>query len=488
MSDVPTIRIKPLNDAPIEPHGELVLYWMAAARRARWNFGLQRAVERARELGRPLIVLETLECGRRWDSDRLHRFVLEGMVDNARGFEGKPAFYYPYVARRGGDVRAVVRALGKRACLIVADDFPTHGVATAVGKVAREAGVLVEAVDSNALLPMRAADKVFPTAYAFRRFLQHKLPHHLGQAPKRDPLARARLPRPRALPKRIAERWPRAKADLLRAGASALAQLPIDHSVPAAGIRGGAKAAQAALRRFLSERLSRYADERNEPEQEVTSGLSPYLHYGHISAHQVFAELMEAQGWGEGDLSGRATGGRKGWWGVGEPAEAFLDQLVTWRELGYNMAWQREDHDRYESLPEWAKKTLEKHAEDFRPYLYTPKELEAGETHDPLWNAAQMQLVREGRLHNYLRMLWGKKILEWTPRPEAAAEVMVELNDRYALDGQDPNSYSGIFWVLGRYDRPWGPERPIFGKIRYMSSENTARKVGVKDFVKRYAP
>jgi deoxyribodipyrimidine photo-lyase len=152
------------------------------------------------------------------------------------------------------------------------------------------------------------------------------------------------------------------------------------------------------------------------------------------------------------------------------------------------MAWQQENHDRYESLPRWAKETLADHAGDMRPRVYSFAQLEAGETYDALWNAAQMQLVREGRLHNYLRMLWGKKILEWTPAPEEAAEVMVALNDRYALDGQDPNSYSGIFWVLGRYDRPWGPERPIFGKIRYMSSENTARKVGVKGFIRKHAP
>jgi deoxyribodipyrimidine photo-lyase len=168
-------------------------------------------------------------------------------------------------------------------------------------------------------------------------------------------------------------------------------------------------------------------------------------------------------------------------------AEAFLDQIVTWRELGFNLCWQRSDYDRYDSLPDWARRTLAAHARDRREHVYTLEQFEAAATHDPLWNAAQRQLVREGRIHNYLRMLWGKKILQWTPGPEAALAVMLELNDKYAVDGRDPNSCSGIFWVLGRYDRAWGPERPVFGTVRYMSSENTARKVRVKEYVKAWS-
>jgi deoxyribodipyrimidine photo-lyase len=171
---------------------------------------------------------------------------------------------------------------------------------------------------------------------------------------------------------------------------------------------------------------------------------------------------------------------------VSAAAEAFLDELVTWRELGFNMCAWRADFDRYESLPAWARAALDAHAADRRPWLYAPDELERGTTHDALWNAAQMQIVREGRMHNYLRMLWGKKILEWSASPREALSVMIHLNNKYGLDGRDPNSYSGIFWCLGRYDRPWGPERPIFGSVRYMSSENTARKFPVKGYIARY--
>jgi deoxyribodipyrimidine photo-lyase len=172
---------------------------------------------------------------------------------------------------------------------------------------------------------------------------------------------------------------------------------------------------------------------------------------------------------------------------MNENAEAFLDQCITWRELGFHFCHYRRDHDRYESLPGWAQKTLARHAGDTREYLYSLEQFDAAATHDSLWNAAQNQLRREGRLHNYLRMLWGKKILEWSSEPREALEIMIELNNRYALDGRDPNSYSGIFWVLGRHDRAWGPERPVFGTVRYMSSKNTARKVPVKQYLEKYS-
>ena len=156
----------------------------------------------------------------------------------------------------------------------------------------------------------------------------------------------------------------------------------------------------------------------------------------------------------------------------------LLGSLITWRELGHNFAAARDDITQFESLPAWARASLEAHEQDERPYLYSLKAFEAAQTHDEIWNAAQRELVTTGRMQNYLRMLWGKKILHWSPSPRAALQVMIELNDRYALDGRDPNSYSGIFWVLGRYDRAWGPERPVFGKIRYMTCASTRRKIG----------
>jgi deoxyribodipyrimidine photo-lyase len=256
--------------------------------------------------------------------------------------------------------------------------------------------------------------------------------------------------------------------------------------VGAVDSRGGTTEARLALRRFVAGRLARYDEERNQPGREVSSGLSPYLHFGHLSAHEVFAMVARSKAWSARDLSSRVDGSRSGWWGMGKSAEAFLDQLVTWRELGFNMCAHREDYDQYDSLPDWARRTLARHARDRRPALYEGRELASAKTHDPLWNAGQVQLAREGRLHNYIRMLWGKKIVEWSKSPEDALAVMIDLNNKYALDGRDPNSYSGIFWVLGRYDRPWGPERPVFGTLRYMSSANTGRKLDVTGYIARY--
>jgi deoxyribodipyrimidine photo-lyase len=230
-----------------------------------------------------------------------------------------------------------------------------------------------------------------------------------------------------------------------------------------------------------------YAEARNDPDAEATSGLSPWLHFGHISSFEVIRALLRREGWTPGRLAPRVSGHRMGFWGVSPPAEAFLDQIVTWRELAFVTCAHRPDHDRYESLPAWARMTLEKHATDPRR-VYAYDELAAGRTSDRIWNAAQRQLVEHGTIHNYLRMLWGKKILEWSPTPREALEVMLDLNDRYALDGRDPNSVSGILWCLGRYDRPWGPERPVFGTVRYMSSESTRRKVALERTLSRYAP
>jgi deoxyribodipyrimidine photo-lyase len=257
---------------------------------------------------------------------------------------------------------------------------------------------------------------------------------------------------------------------------------------PVRDVRGGGTAARTLLRRVLNYRLARYPEDRNRPEAEGTSGLSPHLHFGHVSVHEIFAAIAGREGWTADRLAPKASGKRAGWWGMSPEAEAFLDQLVTWRELGFNFAFAREDAERYTSLPPWGLATLAKHAGDPRPHLYTPERLDHAQTHDPLWNVAQVQFLREGRIHGYLRVLWGKKILEWSPSPQQALTVMLELNNRYALDGRDPNSTSGILWCLGRYDRPWGPERPIFGTVRFMSSGNTARKVRVEDYMAKYAP
>jgi deoxyribodipyrimidine photo-lyase len=460
---------------------------MIANRRARWNYSLDRAIDWAKELNKPLVVLEALRCGYRWASDRLHHFILRGMADNAERFKRTEVFYYPYVEPAPGEGKGLLETLAHEACVVVTDDFPAFFIPKMIASASAKALVLVEAVDGNGLLPMRSSDQVFPTAYAFRRFLQKTLLPYLPEHPRPFPLRGLHLSRLEAIPDHILKRWPPADSLILSGTEKALAQIPVDHEVRTIRGEGGAVKAEERLRDFLKERLPIYDSQRNAPDVEATSGMSPYLHFGHIAAHQIFHEIIQKENWFFDRVSPRANGSRSGWWGLSTPAEAFLDQLITWRELGFNMCWQRTDYDRYESLPSWALDTLADHEMDERPWLYPLETLESADTHDPLWNAAQRQLVREGRIHNYLRMLWGKKILQWSTHPREALDIMIELNNRYALDGRDPNSYSGIFWTLGRYDRPWGPERPIFGKIRYMSSRNTARKFDVKGYIEKYS-
>jgi deoxyribodipyrimidine photo-lyase len=479
---VPAIRLRALNDRPIQETGTFVLYWMTAYRRPFDNFALQHAVAQAHELKRPLVILEALRCDYPHASERIHSFILQGMADNAAWLAGRPVSYYPFVETVRGAGKGLIKEMAASACLIVTDDYPAFFLPKMLHAAAAQASVRMEAVDSNGLLPLRATEQAYPSAYAFRRFLQKNLPGHLFNFPQRDPLAHVDLPLLEKLPEQIRQDWPEAVPELLEAGVEILATLPLDHAVLPTKELGGWQQAEKYLKRFLTERLPRY-QQRSEPDLAVSSELSPYLHFGQISAHQIFRQIAEHENWSFGKLSPETRGKRSGWWGMSAETEAFVDQLITWRELGFNACTFLPGYDQYQSLPGWARESLEKHRDDPRPYLYSLDYFEQARTHDPLWNAAQNQLVREGRIHNYLRMLWGKKILEWSPDPESALRTMLYLNDKYALDGRDPNSCSGIFWCLGRYDRAWGPERPIYGKIRYMTSENTARKFSVKKYL-----
>jgi deoxyribodipyrimidine photo-lyase len=470
----------------VEAGGAFVLYWMTAFRRVRFNFSLQRAVEWAEELRKPLVILEALRCDYPWASDRLHAFILDGMRENRRRLQGRPVLYHPYVEETPSAGKGLLESLARSACVMVTDDFPTFFLPRMIRHAATRVGVLMEAVDSNGILPMKSVSQVFGTAYAFRRFLQNHLPDHLKDFPREDPLEGARLPALPGLPREILERWPATSEDLLRGDPLALARLPLDHAVGMVETRGGSSAAEEKLDAFVREQLSRYHEARNHPDDGVASGLSPYLHFGHVSSHHIVRRVMEREEWSPAQLARKASGQRSGWWSMSDGAEAFLDQVITWRELGFNFCSRVEGHDRFESLPEWALKELRGHAGDRRPHVYPLKAFESARTHDEVWNCAQRQLVREGTIHNYLRMLWGKKILEWSASPEEALEIMIELNNRYALDGRDPNSYTGIFWILGRYDRPWAPQRPVFGRIRYMSSASTLRKLRLREYLARF--
>ena len=480
----PPLRVRAANDAPVAD-GPWVLYWMIAARRLRGNFALDRAAAWARALGRPLVILEALRVDYPWASDRLHRFVLDGMADQRAMSEGAPVLYYPYVEPSAGAGKGLLEALAGRACAVVTDEYPGFFLPRMVQAAARRLRVRLEVVDGNGLLPLAAADRDFTAAAHFRRHLQRALPAHLGAAPRADGLAGLDLPRLAELPRAIRRAWPAADRRLLDGDAEALSRLPIDHAVPVVATRGGSRAAHAALRRFVTRRLDEYDRLRDEPSADATSRLSPYLHFGHIGVHEIFAAVARHERWSPARL-GRPDGARFGFWGMRAPAELFLDQLVTWRGLAYHTAArQPQALADFASLPGWAQRSLRKHARDPRPHRYDRAQLERAQTHDEVWNAAQRQLLAEGWFHNYLRMLWGKKILEWSRRPEDALATMAAIMDRWSLDGRDPNSYAGYAWALGRYDRPW-PERPVFGTVRSMSSASTRRKLRLKEFLAKY--
>ncbi len=475
---VPASRVRVLVPRPENPAGDYVLYWMIANRRASDNFALDHALAESRRLRKPLLVLEPLRIGYRYASARFHAFVVQGMAEQRRAFAAAGVRYHPYVEPAPGAGKGLLAALAARAALVVTDRNPQFFLPRMVDAALPQLPVRTVDVDAVGLLPLSVTTKAWPSAASFRRHFQRSFPTRVD-APDPDPLRRAEGPAAE-IPPEILARWPAADAlldDPLAVRALVGGPGPVDR-------RGGEAEARRRLARFVEARLARYPD-RNHPDEDAASGLSPWLHFGHLSAHTVFRAVTEGTGWSP-DRLGAATGSREGYWGLDAAREGFLDELVTWRELAHTFSALVPDAESYATLPDWARGTLDAHAKDPRPERYDLAALEAGATRDPLWNAAQAQLRREGVMQNYLRMLWAKKVLEWSASPAEAFEHLVTLNHRYALDGRDPNSTAGISWCFGRFDRPWFPERPIFGTIRYMSSDSTRKKLRLKGWFARY--
>lgn len=465
--------------APVRPARSYVLYWMISARRTRWSHGLQQAVRWSQQLGKPLVVFEPLRAGSKWSSERVHRFVLQGMRDNAERFAEAGVAYYPYVEPEPGHGRGLLEALAADAAVVVTDAFPTHFLPRMVQVAGERLDVRLDVVDGNGVIPMAAPGRDFTVAHSFRRWVQKNVAD-LWDPPVADPLV-AGLGGAR-IAQATLSRWPPVGGGRPTGGEEVPACLI--NTPGSVAERGGERAASAGWRRFRDRDLVRYPEDRSHPDDGVQSGLSAWLHFGHLGVFEVLDDLLRE--WDRESVP-KATGKREGWWGVSAPSEAFLDQIVTWRELGYVQAFRDpEAFCTFEGLPAWGRATLHDHRADPRPQLYSLDQLRDAQTHDTLWNAAQRELVTTGRIHNALRMLWGKNVLAWTESPEQAFAVLEELNNRYAIDGRNPNSYSGIGWVFGRFDRAWGPERPIYGKVRYMTSASSRRKWRLKEYVLRF--
>lgn len=481
---VPAQRIRRLNDgSTMRADGRFVVYWMTSARRLEYNFALQHAVDCCRELRRPLVILEAVRCDYPFASDRLHRFILDGMAGHADALAGSPVRYLPYVEPEPGAGKGLLAAIAADAAAVITDWYPAFFLPRMLAAAARQVTVRLEAIDSNGVVPIAEPGRAFTTARAMRAHLQRTFRQHAREFPIARPLDDLPRTPPATLASSIPQRWPCATPEML-AGA-ALSSLLIDHTVAPVRTRGGAAAARERLGAFISHGLPQYASDRSEPSRDATSRLSPWLHFGHVSVHEVFAAVARHERWTTRRLAPGARGAREGWWNMSGSAEAFLDELITWRELAFNTCEFVAGYDSYASLPTWARGTLDAHRPDPRPHRYTLADLDGGATHDPVWNAAQRQLRRDGWFHGYMRMLWGKKILEWSARPEDALEAMAHLMNRYSLDGRDASAWAGFAWVLGRYDRPW-PERDIFGTVRYMSSANTARKLKLAAYLQKY--
>ena len=482
----PSGRSRVLNEVNLRRGADFVLYWMTAHRRPNWNHALDYAATLARELNLPLLVLEGLRSDYRHASRRHHSFILDGMASNARAFEGSAVHYAPFLETEEREGSGLLEALAQQAACVVADEHPGFFYPKMLAAAAARCPAQLIAVDSCGLLPLHVSERRFQRAFDLRRYIQRELPKHLSSLPAAKPnlfgLSELDPSHVSAL-----ERTSPTRAALQEDRTELLARLPIDQEVLETEKRGGHEAARALLEEFLDDVLDQYGGDRNHPDSGATSGLSPYLHYGHLSAYEVFAGVTSRAGWSPDKLSERADGRREGWWGLSSGAEAFLDQLITWRELGLQRTCKLGRAERFDDLPDWAKQTLALHRADERPHLYSLEDFDGARTHDELWNAAQRQLRVEGTIHNYLRMLWGKKILHWSESPEEAFRIMLHLNDKYALDGRDPNSMSGILWVLGLHDRAWGPERPVFGKVRYMTSDSTRRKLRLKAYLERWS-
>jgi deoxyribodipyrimidine photo-lyase len=432
-----------------EAGGNCVVYWMQRAQRGVDNPALDVAIAAANELECPVAVFFGLHPNYPHANLRHYAFLVEGLAETKRKVEGRGAafIFRPYPDHNLPRFCAEVKP-----SLVIGDENPMREPEGWRRSAARKLGVPFWTVDADVVVPSKLFPKEEYAARTIRPKLDKLLPVFL-QEPK-NPKARFRWSQRPGSREIVPERL--------------LSELPLDRSAsPVSSFKGGTAEGMKLLRRFIHQRLADYDTARNQPHLAGTSELSAYLHFGQLGPLTIALAVREAE--------------------APEAAKAaFLEELIVRREVAINFVARNPRYDRLAGCPEWARKTLAEHKADPRPYHYTEAQLESAETHDPLWNAAQMEMVLTGRMHGYVRMYWAKKILEWTRSPAKAFEIAVRLNDRYELDGRDPNGYTGIAWAIGgKHDRPWGPRRPVFGTIRYMSAQGCKRKFDTDAYIER---
>ncbi|MGC2183693.1 MAG: deoxyribodipyrimidine photo-lyase [Terriglobales bacterium] len=444
-------RITVRRSGAPDPEGSCVVYWMQRAQRASDNPALDVAVRAGNELKKPVVVFLAPAPSYPRANLRHYRFLAEGIPDIAEELASRGV---GFVLRTYPD-HSLLKFCGEvRPVMVIGDENPMREPEQWRVKAASRIRVPLWTVDADVVVPTKLLLKEQFAARTIRPRIHALLPRFLE--------------RPKNLKAQF--RWTRqARLYSLLPHHDFVSGWKLDGSVqPAPGWHGGSKHGLRVLREFVSRRLAEYPESRNHPEQRGTSQLSPYLHFGHVGPLTVARAVQRS------DAPARAK-------------QAFLEQVIVRRELAINFVRFNPAYDSMECLETWAQRSLNEHARDRRAVIYSEKELEQGLTHDPLWNAAQKQMVLTGWMHNYLRMYWAKKILEWSPSVSAAYQRAVELNDRYELDGRDPNGYAGIAWaIVGKHDRAWA-ERPVYGKIRYMSLASTGRKFDSRRYIEQIA-
>lgn len=433
---------KPGTDGP-------VLYWMFRDQRLHDNWALLYAQQEAMRRKTDLHIVFCFVHGFLGATMRQHGFIIKGLQEMEHATREKGIGFHVLVGDPPKEVMAKANGLG--ASLIVRDMFPLRISKMWNAELLQGAHAIecVE-VDAHNIVPVwQASPKQEFGAYTIRTKINKLLPQFLTDFPRLGTMEKT-VQSPQV-------DWEKAKA-VLR---------PDETVGEVDWIKPGEKEARRAMTQWVGHGLGGYDDGRNDPNQDAQSGLSPYLHFGQLSAQRLALEVREAKA----PMKDR---------------DAFLEELIMRRELADNFCFYNEMYDACDGFPAWARASLDAHRKDPREYLYTKKQFEKAETHDALWNAAQRQLALTGKMHGYMRMYWAKKILEWTASPEEAMEIAVYLNDRYELDGRDPNGYAGIAWSIGGvHDRAWF-ERPIFGKVRYMNANGARSKFDVGAYVKTW--
>jgi len=459
-----SLRGTRVNEKRTQPEGEYVLYWMQSTHRFEENWALRMAVLEADRLNKPLVIHQGLDPTYEHANDRIHHFILHNARELAARAEGLGLHYQFVLRRRWDDDRRVVDRLAARAALVVTDRFPTCGIQERTARLAQRVNCRVVAIESHAVVPSGAIEKEEYAARTIRPKLQKLLALALEPVEDRPP----RRPVPAALAASLRDTLGIvAPLELARADLRAeIAACDIDHDVPPVALASGLDAARARLRDFCLDALPRYSERRSDPNDvEGSSRLSPYLHFGQVAAAEVARAALASPARAE--------------------AEKFIDELITWRELSLNFCLRNPHFGTLQALPEWVHRTMARHADDVRDATYTLQEFERAGTHDDLWNAAQRELVLSGVMHNVVRMLWGKTLIQWSAHYADALAWLVHLNNKYGLDGRDPSSYGGIQWCFGKFDRPFY-DRPVLGVIRPMSLKRAREKWDADRYIRQW--